>query len=63
MFLDFIGKFLIGISVTELITAKWFDAEVRKDALEKVLYGEIYLSFKEDGVNINHINLLMKKKI
>lgn len=47
--------------MTELITAKWFVAEVREDALEEVLYWEVYFSFKEDGININHINLLMIK--
>lgn len=61
VFIDFIGKFLICLSVTELITAKWFDAEVREGALEEVLCSEVYYSSKEDGVNINHINLLMIK--
>lgn len=38
VFPHFLGKFLLCLSVTELITAKWFDAEVRGDALEEVLY-------------------------
>lgn len=38
VFLDFTGTVLIGLTVTELITAKCFDAEVREDALEEVLY-------------------------
>lgn len=38
VFIVFIGKSLICLSVTELISAKWFDAEVREDALEEALY-------------------------
>lgn len=63
VFIVFIGKSLICLSVTELISAKWFDAEVREDALEEALYWEVYFSFKEDGISINHINLLVIKNI
>lgn len=46
VFLDFIGKFLVCLSVTELITAKWFDAEVREDALGEVLHCKVYFFFQ-----------------